>query len=110
MERHKILGDQVALYRRTEGGPWHCYTFLNSQEWRKSTKEKSLARAKDVARDWFNALQAKDHLGELNTGKSFDQAAKMFADENRYNYDAGNMPFALYHRDQTLNHYRLQCR
>lgn len=81
MERHKILGDQVALYRRTEGGPWHCYTFLNGQEWRKSTKEKSLTRAKDVAKDWFNALQAKDHLGELNTGKSFDQVAKMFAEE-----------------------------
>ena len=81
MERHKILGDQVALYRRSEGGTWHCYTFLNGQEWRKSTKEKSLARAKDVATDWFNGLQARNHLGELSTGKSFAQVAQMFAEE-----------------------------
>lgn len=39
MERHKILGDKVALYRRTPTGPWHCYTFLKGQEWRQSTKE-----------------------------------------------------------------------
>lgn len=81
MERHRILGDQVALYRRSEGGPWQCYTFLNGQEWRKSTKEKSLARAKDVAKDWFNELQAKDHLGELNAGIGFAQVAKMFEEE-----------------------------
>jgi integrase len=81
MERYKILGDQVALYRRSEGGPWHCYTFLNNQEWRKSTKEKSLARAKDVAKDWFNELQAKDHLGELHAGISFAQVAEMFEEE-----------------------------
>jgi integrase len=81
MERHRILGDQVALYRRSEGGAWHCCTFLKGQEWRKSTKEKSLARAKDVATDWFNELQAKNHLGELHTGKSFAQVAKMFEEE-----------------------------
>ena len=81
MERHRILGDQVALYRRYEDGPWHCYTFLKGKEWRKSTKEKSLARAKDVATDWFNELQARDHLGELPTGKSFAHVAKMFTEE-----------------------------
>lgn len=81
MERHRILGDQVALYRRSEGGAWHCCTFLGGKEWRKSTKEKSLARAKEVATDWFNQLQARDHLGELPTGKSFAQVAKMFEEE-----------------------------
>ncbi len=81
MERHRILGDQVILYQRSESGSWHCSTFLNGKEWRKSTKEKSLARAKDVATDWFNGLQAKNHLGELNTGKTFAQVAKMFEEE-----------------------------
>ncbi len=81
MERHRILGDQVALYRRSEGGAWHCYTFLKGQERRKSVKQKSLSLAKDVAKDWFNELQAKDHLGELSSGKSFAQVAKMFARE-----------------------------
>ena len=81
MERHKILGDQVALYRRSETGPWHCYTFLDGKEWRKSTKEKSLNLAKDVATDWFNDLRARNHLGELPKGKSFATVADMFAEE-----------------------------
>ena len=81
MERHKILGGQVSLYRRSEGGAWNCYTFLKGQEWRKSTKEKSLSHAKEVATDWFNELQARGHLGELHTGKSFAQVAKMFEEE-----------------------------
>jgi integrase len=81
MERHKILGDQVALYRRSETGPWHCYTFLDGKEWRKSTKEKNLNLAKHVATDWFNDLRARDHLGELPKGKSFATVADMFAEE-----------------------------
>lgn len=31
MEIHRILGDKVRLYRRAEGGPWHCSTFLKSK-------------------------------------------------------------------------------
>lgn len=81
MERHRILGDQVTLYQRSEGGAWHCSTFLKGKEWRKSTRQKSLGRAKDEATDWFNELQAKNHLGELNTGKNFSQVAKMFEEE-----------------------------
>ena len=34
-----------------------------------------------MATDWFNQLQAKDHIGELLTGKSFAQVAKMFEEE-----------------------------
>lgn len=31
MERHRILGDKVALFRRRDGGYWHCYTFLKGE-------------------------------------------------------------------------------
>ena len=81
MERHRILGDKVILYRRAKGGNWHSYTFLKGTEWRKSTKEKSLAKAKDVATDWYMDLTAKDHLGQLHTGKTFAEAAKKFEEE-----------------------------
>ena len=81
MERHKILGEKVHLYRRAEGGPWHCYTYLKGQEWRRSTKERSLARAKDVAEDWYFELCAKDRYGELKSGKTFAEAAKTFEKE-----------------------------
>ena len=78
MEIHRILGDKVRLYRRTEGGTWHCSTYLKSKEWRKSTKQKSLAKAKDVATDWYMDLTARDHYGDLKTGKTFAEVAKVF--------------------------------
>lgn len=81
MERHGILGDKVRLYRRSDGGNWHCYTCLKGREWRKSTKERSLAKAKEFAEDWFLQLRAKDRLGELHTGKTFADAAKTFEKE-----------------------------
>ncbi len=81
MERHRILGDKVILYRRSEGGSWHYYTFLKGREWRRSTKEKSLGKARDIATDWYMELCAKDHFGELKTGKTLTQAAKIFETE-----------------------------
>ncbi len=81
MEIHRTLGDKVRIYRRADGGAWHCSTYMKGKEWRKSTKERSLARAKDVAEDWYLELCAKDRFGELHTGKTFAEAAKKFEEE-----------------------------
>ena len=81
MEIHRILGDKVRLYRRTDDGAWHCSTYLKSKEWRKSTKQKSLAKAKDVATDWYMDLTARDHFGTLRTGKTFAEVARKFEEE-----------------------------
>ncbi|MXP29694.1 site-specific integrase [Porphyrobacter algicida] len=81
MERHRILGGKVSLYRRAEGGKWHCYTCLDGKEWRRSTKERSLALAKDVAEDWYLELCAKKRFGELQSGKTFAQVALQFEKE-----------------------------
>lgn len=81
MEIHRILGNKVRIYRRREGGSWHCSTYLKGKEWRQTTKEKSLARAKDVAEDWFLELCAKNRFGELQVGKTFAQTAKKFEEE-----------------------------
>ena len=81
MERYSILGNKVKLYRRQKGGSWHCYTFLKGKEWRKSTKQKSLALAKEVAEDWYLELRNKDRFGELVHGTTFEKAAKTFERE-----------------------------
>ena len=81
MEIHRTLGDKVRLYRRREGGTWHCSTYLKGKEWRQTTKEKSLARAKDIAEDWYLELCAKDRFGELRAGKTFAQASQKFEEE-----------------------------
>ena len=78
---HKTLGDKVRIYRRREGGNWPCSTYLKGKEWRKSTKEPSLSRAKDIAEDWYLQLCAKDRFGELQSGKTFSQVARKFEEE-----------------------------
>ena len=81
MDIHRTLGDKVRIYRRRDGGNWHCSTYLKGREWRKSTKERSLSRAKDIAEDWYLQLCAKDRFGELRSGKTFSQVARKFEEE-----------------------------
>lgn len=79
---HKILNGKVQLFRRTEDGPWHCSaSFGNSIQRRKSTKETSLALAKEVAEDWYLEMKGKARAGELEQEKSFAEAAEKFSEE-----------------------------
>lgn len=80
MTIHRILDDKVRLYRRADGGNWHCSTFIDGHEYRKSTKQKNLDRAKDVATDWYAELC--DSLGlKPRVGKTFADAASAFERE-----------------------------
>src|ERR1700722_5577764 len=84
---HKLMGGKVNVYRRKEGGNWHCSTFLKGRNWRVTTKEDSLARAKEFAEDWYLGMRGKAHSGlmlELETkprGKKFKEAAAKFLEE-----------------------------
>ena len=68
-ESHEIMGGKVRVFRRKASNYWQCYTFMNGRIWRESTKEDSLARAKDFAEDWFITLKGKSRAGELKNGK-----------------------------------------
>ena len=81
MEKHLILGDKVNLYKRGRSRFWQCSTYLQGQNHRTSTKEESLGKAKDFAKDWYFTLSAKDHYGEVLREKSFADAAKKFIEE-----------------------------
>lgn len=50
---------KLRLYRRAEGGAWHCATYWKGKEWRRSTKEKNLDRAKAAAEAWYLELTGK---------------------------------------------------
>ena len=72
---------------------------------RVSTKEKSLAKAKDFAEDWFFQLRQMKAEGILVTGETFSQAAKRFTDE----YDImtegeRNIKFVQDHHSRLRNH------
>src|ERR1700742_298477 len=71
-ETHKIMGGKVNIYRRENSDNWQCSTFLNGRNWRVSTHEDGLGRAKDFAEDWYLALrgtrQATAPAGVKNAG------------------------------------------
>ncbi len=70
MERHRILKDKVKLYRRVEEGIWHCSTYWQAKEWRKSTKERDFEDAKKVAEAWYRELTGKAKVIKQTTRSS----------------------------------------
>jgi integrase len=77
-ENHDLMGGKLHVYRRENSSHWQCSTYLAGKNWRVSTKEESLAHAKDFAQDWFLGLMGKDRAGVLKVGKTFKQAAEQF--------------------------------
>lgn len=75
------MGGRLRLYKRPNSRFWQCYTYLAGRQWRETTKEESLARAKDVAEDWYLGLKGKHHAGILKEGKTFREAAQQFQRE-----------------------------
>ena len=80
-ETHKTMGGKVNIYRRENSDNWQCSTFLNGRNWRVSTHEDSLGRAKDFAEDWYLQLRGKARAGEISSEKTFRDAAAQFERE-----------------------------
>lgn len=79
--RHKFLDGKVQLYMRANSPHWQCSCSIAGKQMRTSTKEESLARAKDVARDWYLGLMGKYRAGEIKDGTPFKKAAQHFLQE-----------------------------
>lgn len=79
--RHKFLDGKVQLYMRPKSPHWQCSCSIAGKQMRTSTKEESLARAKDVARDWYLGLMGKYRAGEIKEGTPFKKAAQHFLSE-----------------------------
>jgi integrase len=79
--RHTLLDGKVQIYMRASSPHWQCSCSVAGRQKRTTTKEESLARAKDVARDWYLSLMGKYRAGELKDGKTFKEAADRFVDE-----------------------------
>lgn len=77
-EHHEFMDGKLHVYRRENSGKWQCSTFLEGKNWRVSTREDSLALAKDFAEDWYLTLKGKSRAGGLKVGKTFKQAAAQF--------------------------------
>ena len=63
-EHHLILGDKVHIYKRSNSTLWQCSTYFAGKNRRTSTKEESLAKAKEIAEDWYLRLRGKLRDGD----------------------------------------------
>lgn len=79
--RHTLMDGKVQLYMRAASPHWQCSTSIAGKQRRTTTKEESLARAKDVARDWYLGLMGKYRAGELKEGMTFRKASEIFVRE-----------------------------
>jgi integrase len=103
--RHTFLDGKVQVYMRPNSPHWQCACSVAGRQRRASTKEESLARAKDVARDWYLGLMGKYRAGELKEGKTFKEAAQRFLDE--YETITAGQRSPIYvkgHKDRVKNH------
>ncbi len=75
------MDNRVQLYMRPNSPYWWSACSFGGRQTRASTKEESLSRAKDVARDWYLSLLGKYREGGLKDGKTFKEAAARFIDE-----------------------------
>ena len=82
-ENHELMGGKLHVYRRENSDCWQCSTYMAGKNWRVSTKEDSLAHAKDFAEDWYLGLMGKSRAGVLKVGKTFKQAADQFLQSMR---------------------------
>jgi len=81
MATHAILGGKVHVYKRENSRFWQCSTYLAGKNRRATTKQESLALAKEFAEDWYLTLRDKNRAGELVSEKTFRQAAALFERE-----------------------------
>jgi hypothetical protein len=80
-EQHTILGGKVYVYKRPNSSRWQCSSFFAGKNRRTSTKEESLAKAKEVAEDWYLQLRGKLLTGELKAEKTFREVSEQFLRE-----------------------------
>ncbi len=103
--RHSLMDGKVQLYIRAGSPHWQCSCTVAGRQKRTTTKEESLARAKDVARDWYLGLMGKYRAGELKPGKTFKEAADRFMDEFETITQGQRSPvYVQGHKDRLRNH------
>lgn len=131
-ETHSLMDGKLHVYRRDNSRYWQCSTYLNRRNYRASTKEESLVRAKEFARDWyieryaeelrrrkgkplFEAFDAAMQPAEFQdrrkkptpTGPTFDEAADAFIAEAKVVTEGERHPYYVTQKEQ---HLRLHLR
>ncbi len=80
-ETQTLMDGRVRLYQRPRSRLWQCATYFDGKEWRTSTRQESLSRARDFATDWYLELLGQHRSGGIKSGKTFAEAAAKFVPE-----------------------------
>lgn len=79
---HELMGGKLHVYKRESSRFWQCAAYVNGRNHRATTKQESLAHAKDFAEDWFLELKGKVKRGEApGGGVTFAKASDQFLRE-----------------------------
>jgi hypothetical protein len=81
METHNLMGGKLHVYKRENSRYWQCSTYLAGKNRRMTTKEESLAHAKEIAEDWYLELRGKARAGQIASGPTFKRAVDTFLQE-----------------------------
>ena len=81
MDTLDLAGGKLHLYKRENSSVWQCSTFLAGRNHRKTTKQRDVERAKEIAEEWYLSLRVKHRSGELEGGPTFAEAAEKFLPE-----------------------------
>ena len=82
-EQYDILGGKVHVYKRPNSSHWQCSTYFAGKNRRTSTKEDSLAKAKEFAEDWYLELRGKLRNGEIKQKKPSAKLGLLFCANTR---------------------------
>lgn len=61
-ESHTIMDGKVHVYRRENSSCWQCSVYLSGRNYRAPTRQSSLVRALDFAREWYLDRAADDRV------------------------------------------------
>lgn len=104
-ETHKIFDGRVLVYKRERSRFWQCATFVGGRKERASTREESLAKAKDFAEDWYLTLRGKLAKGERLREKNFKETAEQFLKEYRLITGGHRSPDYIDNMESQLKNY-----
>jgi integrase len=103
METHDLMDGRVHVYKRPNTRFWQCSTYLAGKNRRQSTKQESLAAAKDFAEEWYFDLRGKSRSGEIKGGKTFRAAAQVFLREYQVITQGQRSPKYVKSHEEKLN-------
>ena len=102
---HTLMGGKLHVYKRPGSHFWQCSAYEAGRNRRVTTKEESLAQAKQVAEDWYLELRGKLRSGELKAEKTFREAAAQFEREYEIITEGQRSPrYVQAHKDRLRVH------